>query len=483
MRSLNDIVRRHSTISPKGAGHLQRLVATWSPLADLCFADLLLFAPVAGPDAKFVVVGQMRPSTAQTMYRDDQVGRFYDATERPHVAAAFETTEIVSSDLHLPVAEIDAAIVAVPVVCGGTTVGVLTQESPVVAPRRRGELEDAYLRVAEQLAEMVRDGTFPYPFDDLEAELVPRVGDGTLILDADGKVRYSSPNGVSAAHRLGYHGQFLGRTMEEIGLRSDAVRTAWRLKTPAVEEIQRTSKVAILIQVMPLISNQTVDGALVLMRDVTDLRGKERAMVSMDATIRETHHRVKNGLQTATSLLRIQSRRDIPREAKQAIVEAERRIASIAVVHEILASSSGDEIPLHKALKHLLVMVEKEALVPMRIKLVGDGPVVNSSMATSLMAVVLELVQNALEHGYPQGSDGGTVTVDMSAVGSSLQIDVHDDGVGLPEGFDPSRQRGLGLTIIGTLVESDLGGRLNFRPAAPPGKGTVAELFVDLTHS
>ena len=77
MASLNDIVRNHTDMEPNEREHLRRLVGSWGPLADLCFADLLLFAPVKGAQGnRLVSLGQMRPTTAQTMYRDDQIGRF-----------------------------------------------------------------------------------------------------------------------------------------------------------------------------------------------------------------------------------------------------------------------------------------------------------------------------------------------------------------------------------------------------------------------
>ena len=89
---------------------------------------------------------------------------------------------------------------------------------------------------------------------------------------------------------------------------------------------------------MPLLDNGTVTGALVLMRDVSDLRRRDRLLLSKDAAIREVHHRVKNNLQTISSLLRLQSRRMPTGQPRSALEEAERRVRSIAVVHEILSA-------------------------------------------------------------------------------------------------------------------------------------------------
>ena len=87
---------------------------------------------------------------------------------------------------------------------------------------------------------------------------------------------------------------------------------------------------------MPLRRGGDRIGAIVLARDVTELRHQEQSLITKDATIREIHHRVKNNLQSVAALLRIQARRTHSEEARQALVNAERRVASIAVVHDTL---------------------------------------------------------------------------------------------------------------------------------------------------
>ena len=84
------------------------------------------------------------------------------------------------------------------------------------------------------------------------------------------------------------------------------------------------------------------------MRDVSELRRRDRLLLSKDATIREIHHRVKNNLQTIASLLRLQGRRLASVEAKQAIDESVRRIRSIALVHETLAYEAGQHGALRR---------------------------------------------------------------------------------------------------------------------------------------
>ena len=90
---------------------------------------------------------------------------------------------------------------------------------------------------------------------------------------------------------------------------------------------------------MPLRPAGERTGGLILLRDVTELRRRDRELVTKDATIREIHHRVKNNLQTVAALLRLQARRIGVPEGRIALEEAVRRVGAIAVVHETLSQS------------------------------------------------------------------------------------------------------------------------------------------------
>ena len=332
MASLNDLARQHTALGPEARTHLRRLVASWGLIADLSFADLLLFSLVSGAGSadsdRFLVLGQIRPTTAQTLYRNDLVGTFMPVEQRPLVCQVLDRGQIVDGEIDLPMAGQRVSVKAVPVRHEGELIGVLAIENPRLGARPVGELERTYNGVFSKLVGMIADGVFPFAYEDADSEQAPRVGDGAAILDAEGRVQYSSPNATSALHRMGFHTNTLGRHLDDLGFRPDVLRTAYRLKVPVTEEIERGSSVTILARVLPLIVAGEVDGALVLIRDVSELRRQQRLLVSMDATIREIHHRVKNNLQTVSSLLRLQGRRVEVPEAKAAIEESVRRIRS-----------------------------------------------------------------------------------------------------------------------------------------------------------
>src|SRR5258708_6461308 len=115
--------------------------------------------------------------------------------------------------------------------------------------------------------------------------------------------------------------------------RDDSLMVAASGRAAAETEVEANGSVAQL-RTIPFIVDGERAGALILLREVTELRHRERELLTKDATIREIHHRVKNNLQTVAALLRLQARRLRAPEARDALDEAVRRVRSIAMGHE-----------------------------------------------------------------------------------------------------------------------------------------------------
>ena len=101
-------------------------------------------------------------------------------------------------------------------------------------------------------------------------------------------------------------------------------------------------------------------------------------------------------------------------------------------------------------------------------------------MATSLAVVLNELMQNTVDHAFPQDDTDepfhGSVTVRLSRREQDLLVEVIDDGVGLPEGFSLDRAKGLGLSIVQALVTGELAGSIEMYNE----KGTRVEVRIPL---
>ena len=208
-----------------------------------------------------------------------------------------------------------------------------------------------------------------------------------------------------------------------------------------------------------------------LLRDVTELRRRERELITKDATIREIHHRVKNNLQTVAALLRLQARRMDSDQGREALEEAVRRVGSIAIVHETLSQNLDERVEFDEIADRVLAMVAEISPGKVTGRRTGRFGILDAEVATPLSMVLTEVLQNALEHGFGPGEQG---TVEVAAVRGGtgeearLLVTVQDDGRGLPEGFDPQRAGNLGLQIVRTLVEGELGGTFDMVPAPEP---------------
>ena len=196
----------------------------------------------------------------------------------------------------------------IPVRCEGTTVAVLARLA-AGAGRRPGHLERTYRDLFDRFAVMLAESTFPFPSEEVATEEAPRVGDGVVVVDEEGRVRYASPNATNALHRMGMYSQIEGRRLTDLGIEESAIEWALASALPVVEEVERRPDVTVLAPLHPPVADDVVTGCLVLLRDVTDVRRLDRLLLSKDAAIREVHHRVKNNLQTISALLRLQARR------------------------------------------------------------------------------------------------------------------------------------------------------------------------------
>ena len=493
MPTLIELAHEHTELEHGAVEHLAALVSEWGMLADFCFADMLLYIPV--DKDRWLICAQVRAATGQTLYHSDYVNTWASDTERILLDQCVKTNGAVQGEIFVQIINGPANMLAIPVRYEGRIIAVLSREWVVDNARRPGQLETTYADIFSKFAEMVAQGLFPFEGRVADASVAPRVGDGVIVLDAATRVRYASPNAVSALHRVGVSANAIGQTLAELGVAETAARNAYERKEPVIEEIEQTTEVTLLTRSIPLLRQVSdaveVTGGVLLLRDVSELRRRDRLLLTKDATIREIHHRVKNNLQTISSLLRLQGRRLTSPEAKEAIAESVRRIRTIALVHETLSREPGEDISFIEIVRPLMRLVEEglqSADRPVTFQAKGDGGRLPATIATPLSVVILELLQNAVDHGFPEGSAGGAVVVLLAHDEDELRIQVINNGIALSADFDFAKATGLGLSIVRTLVTTELAGTIEMREATQAdgvssgvamtkdGQGTVVEL-------
>ncbi len=303
----------------------------------------------------------------------------------------------------------------IPVTREDRVIAVIERNTNLNSARTPSRLELTYLQGADDLARMVAEGTFPFGGEEATLARSPRVGDGLLRLGRAGRVTYASPNALSAFRRLGLATDLVGAELGPLVAKlcaacaaplDESLMLVAYGRVPRDAEIEGNGSI-VQLRSIPLIVGGSRTGALILVRDVTELRRRERELMTKDATIREIHHRVKNNLQTVAALLRLQARRLHGPEARAALEDAVRRVGSIAIVHETLSHAPDEIVAFDEVADRVVMMASEVAGTEIQVtpKLTGTFGPLPAYVAMPLALVLTELLQNALQHGfaYPAG--------------------------------------------------------------------------------
>ena len=499
MPSLSKFLADNRALTEKEADWLQHLVGDWNLLSDLLRSDLVLWlAEDDGP----LAVAHCRPATGSTVYYEDPVGTVRtvgvdgaEDAEGAEIARLLAGGEPSEEPTRIERVGRSATGVMVPFRKNGRSLAVLAAEKPE-SDNDPSDNETHQRRLGARLLTMLQHGAFPIEGAPIPPRRgAPRVGDGVVELDEAGVVQWTSPNARSAVHRFGIAGDMTGTTLAELStevLQSRSPvdeslplvlmgRAAWR------SDMQARGG-TLSLRAVPLTDAGKRTGAVILVRDVTELRRRERELITKDATIREVHHRVKNNLQTVAALLRMQSRRMKTDEAREALAEAMRRVSTIALVHESLLQGSEEAVHFDEVIDRCLRLAVDAASatvhragsprltdgqVEVRTEKIGRVGTIRAEEATPLALVVTELATNAVEHGLSE--TGGTLTIRSERTGSHLVICIEDDG----NGMGAAKPTGLGTNIALTLVQGQLGGTLTWENRGEGGTRAIVDVYLD----
>ena len=353
------------------------------------------------------------------VFFDDLVGRRIGPGRRPLLDQAYAGARIVRAPEpefrdDMPIRE-----EAIPVVRDGRALAVLTRHTNLATMRTPSRLELTYVATADALARMVASGDFPTAGAPTgQRRGAPRVGDGVIRLDGrrDGELRQPQRRlgDPPARPRRRRRRRVAGPDRHRRAARRVARSTrAWRWWSPAgrrgAPRWPRAARASRCARSRWSRRGRRT-GAILLLRDVSELRRRERDLMTKDATIREIHHRVKNNLQTVAALLRMQSRRLPDNEARAALDEAVRRVGTIAIVHETLSHGFDETVDFDEVIARELAVGRgggrrgRRRCAPSRRGTFGR---LRAEDATSLAMIISELVHNAVEHGLAaRGRDG-----------------------------------------------------------------------------
>lgn len=446
-------------------------------LADISRADVSLIVRDRG---HAVVVAQAQPRSIASVYRQPWIGRRIPEEESEPVTDGLVRGR--GGRRQVKLLEQGATIVqqVYPILYQDKAIpAVLQIETSLIAWERQKRRHESFRQAVDMLRDMVLRG------DMADAASLPPFTewDGILFVDDKFHIRYLSGIANNLYRRLGYldelHGRHIGdlQTHDELLVRQAFASHACQHHQVMEGNLNWTRVVVPIWSYPPAWwpfgrngqRQPVLRGALVMVHDNTEALRKAQELQVLTTMVQEVHHRVKNNLQTVASILRMQARRAESEEARLLLHEAVNRVLAVSVIHEFLSRDEQQVINIRDVCQRIVTQTQRAAMQPEKsIALQVDGPSIYlpSQQATACALVANELLLNALEHAF-QGRSRGSVTLNLTDRGDEAVLQVSDDGIGLPANFDLDAAESLGLSIVRTLVEGDLKGRLVLEPGQP----------------
>lgn len=465
MGIVGDICRKTTDLSAAQTESLEEITAALQIVADLAHAQVTLYARAKEPGF-LVIVAQAKPHTSFIQYKPNLLGTTVSTAEEPLVWRTIATGEQIRGQREWALGMEVLAMLTFPVPDAGGAVMAAVSFEFNVDDAAAGDY-DILIETTYQflLSARLATGTAFRPLTARE---------GIIILDDRGRVVYANAAAASIYKLFGV-GRIVGRRVYDRQVNIRLALKAASTRQPQESELE-VGNVVLAQRAIPVVhGNQTIRTILIV-ADITEIKKKEKELLIKAAVIQEIHHRVKNNLQTIASLLRLQARRTKSPEVKAALRESVNRILSISVVHEFLSQQDAEFIDVAEVARNILDLVIENMLEPdFNIQTVFNGQrmVLPSDQAISLALAINELIQNSIEHGFV-GRREGVIGVDIVPLRDAFQVDIWDNGIGLPADFGQRETNSLGLQIIKTLVENDLGG--TFRLSSK--NGTRASIIV-----
>ncbi|MDZ7717180.1 MAG: two-component regulator propeller domain-containing protein [Balneolaceae bacterium] len=201
----------------------------------------------------------------------------------------------------------------------------------------------------------------------------------------------------------------------------------------------------------------------------------QEALAEKEVLIKEIHHRVKNNLAVISGLIELQMGYTDNEFASRILSESQRRVRSIAMIHEKLYQNERlAEIDFERYIRELVDIInysfshiEKDIAVDTEIEDISLGIV----QAIPCGLILNELVSNCFEHAF-KGRSKGSIKVSLQVEDEEAKLQVSDNGVGMPDDIELKETDSLGLTLIETLV-SQLQGDLDIDSSKEGTKFTI----------
>lgn len=465
---------------------LQRIEQGLAITADISRADILVCVLLSPQRA--LVVSHAQPCSISSLYRHPAEGRTFTKEDQPLILRAL--TSGSGGRWQREVLRHGAPVIqdVYPISnAAEQTIGAFIVETNMLAYERQRRRNRHFRRAVPGLLEMCLHGEVK------NAENLGRFGiyDGIYLVDQERRIRYISGNATNLFRTAGILQDPNGAHISMLEAADVELVEKTFASQACQEERQESNDGRIWVRrTVPLrmpphdwlqlwlgvswygLAQQKqaeIDAVFVMVQNATESVQKQRELNVKSAIIQEVHHRVKNNLQNIAAILRIQARRVENEEAKQHLTDAVNRVLSMSVIHEFLSQDEHRPISIRDVCQRIANQVAQVSSNPeQEITITVTGPNIRlpASQATPAAMVINELLLNAVEHGL-RNRRRGTIELALSDLGDAVELNVTDNGNGLPPDFGAKPSRSLGLQIVQTLVTDDLKGTLKIESLTP----------------
>jgi len=448
LSNIQSLCRNYTNLSATDIDKLIEIEATLKYYAEL--TDCYMFIDCMMDNLSHaIVVAEAFPKKEKGLYEKSVIGKFVFESFEPAVFTAFKQKEKSSISRAVTQEGITVEQNVIPIFNEQQRViAVLIQEKMV---KMQTTPKDDFQNMPFALIEhIVEPNSQPIPVvSDLLVESI-------ILTNHENKVIYSNPAGYHFISELSGLENFDNVALDKI--------------LPFLQEVYdkgddvffleiTIERKSFIVKKIPIRSHSD-KVTLLIIHDLTELKLKENELMMKTFAIREIHHRVKNNLQTVTSLLRLQMRNELSAVNASAFQEALNRIYSISSVYELIlenednAEEKVDVIALAKKIGTSNTATIQLAFHHDHLQLFC-----HSKKAVSLALIICELLQNALKYAFV-GRDEGAIDIHFMQEASSISLHISDNGVGMQE-----VKASFGMEIITRLVEYDLAGSFSIIPS------------------
>jgi two-component sensor histidine kinase len=463
-----DLCHTYTSLSDDDIQHIVEKSHMLQTIADIAQANVFIDCPQRD-EATMIVVAEAVPTTINSLYKTAVVGKIIYEPYEPAVFRAYRTGEPTMAHRAITHEGQHVKQNVIPIKNNfDQTIGVLILEQDVTLQVKR---ENELAILSETTEEFYR--TF-WDFITKERSIPDIIDEALLFTNPDGSILYANNYAIGLIEGYGQlrKDNYIKHTIQEalpFITESDFTHDGF-----VQREVNYLDKTYILRSICLKRKDDDTSRMLINLRDISDLRYKERQLLVKSAVIKEIHHRVKNNLQTVASLIRLQMRRSVTEEAKISYQESLNRIMSIATVHEVLSYSGVENVRMDEIINKISKLISynlphQESNV--QIKLETETIQLGSHQAVSLALILTELIQNCLKHAFI-GRDTGLISIRFYCMNGAIHLLVEDDGAGIQEVLKTDQ---LGLKIVKNLTQYDLAGTFTIEPNSK--QGTTAHVI------